>query len=198
MTHFAVLRGVAVVEIGCGPGPIAQAAVGIDIDLGALRGLRSGMCRIAGDAHQLPLAHRAVHAVVARGLLHHSRDLRRLLSEVRRVLAPGGVFLALDCGPLRERDFNDMTRQLHARGHPGEPRNGVAPSELHRLLRHSGFTDITSYCSGTWTNATPPFSERIFRSPAWTHRALAGANPPRQPDQRSSGGHLAVQVSRLG
>jgi SAM-dependent methyltransferase len=178
---LAVLRGVAVVEIGCGPGPIAQAAVGIDIDLGALRGLRSGMYRIARDAHQLPLAHGAVHAVVARGLLHHSRDLRRLLSEVRRVPAPGGVFLALDCGPLRERDFNDMTRQLYARGHPGEPRNSVAPSELHRLLRHSGFTDITSYCGGTWTNATPPFSERIFRSPAWTHRALAGANPPRQP-----------------
>ena len=53
---LAVLRGVAVVEIGCGPGPIAQAAVGIDIDLGALLGLRSGMCRIAGDARQLPLA----------------------------------------------------------------------------------------------------------------------------------------------
>lgn len=178
---LAELRGGAVVEIGCGPDPVAQAAVGIDIDLGALRGARSGTCRIAGDAHQLPLAHGAVHAVVARGLLHHSRDLPRLLSEVRRALAPGGIFLALDCGPLSEQDFNDMTRQLHARGHPGEPRNGVDPSELHNLLRHSGFTGIASYRSGTWTNATPPFSERIFRSPAWIHQALAGADPRRQP-----------------
>jgi SAM-dependent methyltransferase len=156
------------------------------------------MRRIAGDDRQLPLAHGAVHAVVVRGLLHHSRDLPRLLSEVRRVLAPGGVFPGFGLRSATRADFNDMTRQLRARGHPGEPRNGVDPSELHGLLRHSGFTDITSYRSRTWTNATRPFPSESSAAHLGPTGRWRVPTLPVNPDQRSSGGHLAVQVNRLG
>jgi hypothetical protein len=59
MTFDDALAGLGcgpVVEIGCGQDPVAQAGVGIDVDLRALCGMRSGVCRIAGDAHALPLA----------------------------------------------------------------------------------------------------------------------------------------------
>ncbi|MGH3495505.1 MAG: class I SAM-dependent methyltransferase, partial [Sciscionella sp.] len=121
----------------------------------------------------LPIGSGRADAIIARGLLHHCADLARMLGEAPRCLRPDGVLLILDCAPMPAPDFEEMTRQLRAAGHFSEPRNGIDPNQLRELLHEVGFDEIASHRSGSWTNATPPFTERTFHSPAFVHRAVA-------------------------
>lgn len=163
-----------IIELGCGADPVPCATVGIDLDPTTLRRLPATTHAVVGDAHALPIGSGRADAIIARGLLHHCADLARLLGEARRCLRPDGRLLVLDCAPMPAPDFEEMTHQLHAAGHTSEPRNGIDPNQLRELLREVGFDEIISDLSGTWTNATPPFTDRTFRSPAFLHRAVAG------------------------
>jgi demethylmenaquinone methyltransferase/2-methoxy-6-polyprenyl-1,4-benzoquinol methylase len=108
--------GAAVVDVAGGTGDIARAVLGAgagsvtvvdltpamleqgrqrSVDAGALAGLRW----VAGDAETLPLPDRAFDAyTVAFGLRNVTR-LDRALAEARRVLKPGGRFVALEFAP---------------------------------------------------------------------------------------------------
>ena len=46
---------------------------------------------IQGDARFIPLANESVDLVYSSGVLHHSPDILKSISEVHRVLKPGGV-----------------------------------------------------------------------------------------------------------
>ena len=67
-------------EVGCGA--LARLAAGLPIQI----------IRAVGEA--IPLDTATVDVVYARQVLHHTRDLPRVLRECARVLKPGGVFLA--------------------------------------------------------------------------------------------------------
>lgn len=98
----------AVLEIGCGTGAFAARVaaalpradvVAVDasarmVELAASRGVAA---RVA-DAHDLPFADDSFDAVAALWMLYHVRDLHRGLAEVRRVLRPGGTFVAVTNG----------------------------------------------------------------------------------------------------
>jgi ubiquinone/menaquinone biosynthesis C-methylase UbiE len=101
--------GSRVVEIGCGRGvgmqliirafqPASAEALDIDPRMIALteRRLRSpGNGRVAArvaDVHELPYADGSIDAVFDFGVLHHLEEWERGLSEVARVLRPGGHF----------------------------------------------------------------------------------------------------------
>jgi SAM-dependent methyltransferase len=92
-----------VLELGPGEGELAQRIVGelgaevhaVDqsprmVELTRARGIDA----VVGDAQQLPFASGAFDCVVAAWVLFHVRDLERTLLEVRRVLRPGGRFVA--------------------------------------------------------------------------------------------------------
>ncbi len=101
--------GSRVVEIGCGRGvgmqliirafqPASAEALDIDPRMIALtqRRLRfpdNGRvtARLA-DVHELPYADGSIDAVFDFGTLHHLEEWRRGLSEIARVLRPGGYF----------------------------------------------------------------------------------------------------------
>ena len=103
----------AVVDLGCGPGLFLQ-EVGRRIRGAALTGydLTPAMIDYArgldfgGDpptlavadltADRMPLADASVHLAAMTAVLHLLDDPFALLDEVRRVLAPGGVFLLYD------------------------------------------------------------------------------------------------------
>ncbi|WP_148614426.1 class I SAM-dependent methyltransferase [Nocardioides rubriscoriae] len=104
-----------VLEIGCGTGAFAArladalpdaAVVPVDqsahlVAMTATRGLEA---RVA-DAQDLPFADDAFDAVAALWMLYHVPDLHRALAEARRVLRPGGTFVAVTNGDEHVADL---------------------------------------------------------------------------------------------
>jgi ubiquinone/menaquinone biosynthesis C-methylase UbiE len=99
--------GDAVVDIGCGPGAAVRRAaragaraIGVDpapIMLRTARLLnRRGVSYRQGEAEQLPVDDDTAQVAWSIATVHHWRDLDAGLGEVRRVLAPGGCFVAIE------------------------------------------------------------------------------------------------------
>jgi SAM-dependent methyltransferase len=94
--------GRRVLDLGCRDGALTQAyldgneVVGVDADREALAAAaRLGIETRWADLDQpLDLGDASFDVVVAGELLEHLRDPRRLVGEVRRVLRPGGMFVA--------------------------------------------------------------------------------------------------------
>jgi SAM-dependent methyltransferase len=62
-----------------------------------------GVHKITGDAVALPLADGIADVVVATAVIEHLDDPSRLVTECRRVLAPGGVLVITTPDPMMER-----------------------------------------------------------------------------------------------
>jgi SAM-dependent methyltransferase len=141
-------RGGRVIEIGCGSGRfIASVAAarpalevhGCDLSLSALRlAGRDEVHMARADACALPYENGSFDAVLMLDVLEHLPDLDRGLAEVRRILAPGGVFhLVFPCEghPWTLLGRIDRLQALKRRfaGHIQR----LGPKELkRRLVRH--------------------------------------------------------------
>lgn len=91
-----------VVDLGCGDGDFAshfdegENWIGMDLDRTAIGGARRrfGSRRLVlADSGALPFPYESVGTVLANSVLEHIPDLERTLTEVHRVLRPGGTFL---------------------------------------------------------------------------------------------------------
>lgn len=95
-------EGRELVEVGCGTGlllrkfaEVARRAVGVDLSPGMLARARArGLEVHEGSAGQLPLPSSSFDVAVSFKTLPHVPDLRRALSEMARVVRPGGVLIA--------------------------------------------------------------------------------------------------------
>jgi ubiquinone/menaquinone biosynthesis C-methylase UbiE len=103
-----------VVDIGCGPGVAVRRVVargassGVGIDPAAVmlrvaravgwasRGRAGSIAYLDGTAEGLPLPDDSATVAWSLATVHHWRDIDAGLAEVRRVLAPGGCFLAIE------------------------------------------------------------------------------------------------------
>jgi len=119
-------RGKDVLEYGCGSTASAPKLIragaahvtGFDISEGEIRRIReravaegiADRCEfIVADAHRLPFPPDSFELIVGRSILHHL-DLRVALSELRRVLRPGGV--AVFSEPLAHNPLLRLGRWL--------------------------------------------------------------------------------------
>lgn len=95
-----------VLELGCAPGRwlswlearLEVRAFGVELDQAGVRLSRSLFPQLAvvrGDAQHLPIVGGRFDAVYSIGLLEHFEDHVPLLTEVRRVLKPGGVCITV-------------------------------------------------------------------------------------------------------
>ena len=96
-----VARGKQVLEVGCGTGLVlekvareASRAVGVDLSPGMLRHARArGLDVREGDATALPFADGEFDVAYSFKVLAHVPDIDRAVSELFRVVKPGGYVL---------------------------------------------------------------------------------------------------------
>jgi SAM-dependent methyltransferase len=101
--------GALVLDVGCGNGYVLSRyaaagarTVGLDLTPAALAMSRARfrLARLAGrfvngSAEELPFADATFDAVCSMGVLHHTPDTPRAVSEIRRVLKPGGRLIVM-------------------------------------------------------------------------------------------------------
>lgn len=143
-----VPEGAAVLEIGVGTGGLlkdlatrASKVIGVDhspamLDEARRRVANSGIGSIElrlGEMTHLPLPDASVGCVVANMVLHHAADPTAVLTEIRRVLAPGGVSLLAD---LARHEREAAREQL------ADQWLGFEEAELTGWLTAAGFVDV--------------------------------------------------------
>ena len=143
-----VPEGVTVLEIGVGTGGLltelaARGAqvIGVDHSPAMLEEARRRLNEAAvngielrlGEMSHLPMPDASVGCVVANMVLHHAADPARVLAEIRRVLAPGGILLMAD---LARHEREAAREQL------ADQWLGFDEAELACWLGIAGFTQV--------------------------------------------------------
>ncbi len=143
-----VPTGDTVVEIGVGTGGLlidlaarADRVIGVDHSPAMLEEARrrvavAGGGRVElrlGEMTHLPLPDATAGCLLLNMVLHHAPDPPRVLAEIRRVLAPGGLLLIAD---LARHDREAAREQL------ADQWLGFDEAELRRWLAGSGFADV--------------------------------------------------------
>ena len=160
-------QGREVLDLGCAGGFMAEAlaargarVTGIDPAEGAItaaraharaQGLRIGYDVGVGEA--LPYDHASFDAVVCVDVLEHVADLHKVMSQVARVLRPGGLFLfdTINRNPLARLATitlaEDLLRLLPRGTH--DPAKFIKPAELRAAMQGAGLV------SGPFTGLGP-------------------------------------------
>jgi SAM-dependent methyltransferase len=119
--------GGRLLELGCGPGalwaenadrvPRAWEVVLSDLSAGMIDEARRALGDAVGrfrfmvlDIQALPFGDASLDGVIANHMLYHVPDISRALSEVRRVLKPGGRFYAATNGRRHMRELGELAR----------------------------------------------------------------------------------------
>ena len=133
-------------DLGCGTGqfteivaPYVRQVIAVDSSADMLDAARRRLGAAAnvdlrrGELEQLPLADGALDAAMLSLVLHHSPAPALTLSEVARVVRPGGRVLVVDMLP-HERD--EYQQQM------GHVWLGFSELQVTRLLAGAGFADV--------------------------------------------------------
>jgi SAM-dependent methyltransferase len=146
----AIGRDRDVLDLGCRSGALTRhylegnRVVGVDVDRAALaKAEELGIEPVVADVEEpLPLESDSFDAVVAGELLEHLRFPRALVSEVRRVLRPGGTFVGSVPNAFRVQNRLRFLRGL-------QPERDLThlhmftPAELRSLLSDFASVRIT-------------------------------------------------------
>ncbi len=142
-----------VLDLGCGTGHTALAlsshvasVVGVDVTeamleqarlLATARGLANATF-IQADAAALPFPSQSFDLVASRYSAHHYPRPARALSEVVRVLAPGGTFLLVDTVAPDDPAHDTLLNAVEVLRDPSHVRD-YAVAQWTEMLREAGF-----------------------------------------------------------
>jgi len=157
---LGLLPGLQVLDVGCGTGDFLRllgglvvpgGATGIDLSRTmiseARRRASEGAPNISfevADALDLPFEAGCFDRITATQVLLHIPDWRRALSEMWRVLAPGGIvaFGEIDWGTIAVECTDRELGRRFTRLACDELRNGLIARELPARMRQAGFDQI--------------------------------------------------------
>lgn len=153
-------RGRAIVEIGGGPFPgvsmlHAKRAIALDplADAYVTAGLVPDRARrvvyVAAPAERLPLPQRSADVVICENCLDHVEDPAQAMTEIARLLIPGGLLWLLV-------DLMEFRDQLHP--------NPMNHQRLADLLRNAGLEVLYQ---ATWDGASHHEAKQQCRLLAW-------------------------------
>lgn len=153
-------RGQALIDLGCGPGKMAlyagvhgARAAGLDVAAFFLPRALERVELVLGDLRRLPFRNGAFPGAFSLDVLEHldESDLRDVLLEVRRLLAPAGAFFvythALEPGVLAplQRSLKRFTRLLGRLGLLDYEREVLRKSDHKNAIRsHAHFDALCS------------------------------------------------------
>jgi ubiquinone/menaquinone biosynthesis C-methylase UbiE len=147
------------VELGCGSGVQAGllmdqgfTVAALDLSIEATRVARRTVAEsgrtlavVNGDAEHLPIKDGSVDACICGLLLHHFTQLDGVASEIRRIMRPGGVVIAIDANanqPFAWLFFNVIHRLRPLKGLTPNQR-AIRPGEIREVFARHGFGDFS-------------------------------------------------------
>jgi len=137
MSHYEIRPGHRILELGCGTGAMWKGKLSL-LDGGShltLTDFSAGMLEAAKkniepssfvdlkvvDIQDIPYEDDSFDVVIANMMLYHVPDLQKGLSEVRRVLKPGGAFYCATYGEHGIMEFiNDTLKEYQISGSIGK------------------------------------------------------------------------------
>jgi ubiquinone/menaquinone biosynthesis C-methylase UbiE len=152
------LRGLAILDIGCGTGQSrriymdrATQYVGVDLAERAIETARrrfpKSEWRVA-DACNLPFDDAAFDVVAFSSVLHHIPDFGQALVEGRRVLKPGGMVFAFDPNLLHPAMalFRHPASPFYSSKGVSPDERPLRPSALKKAFERAGLKSIRQRC----------------------------------------------------
>jgi ubiquinone/menaquinone biosynthesis C-methylase UbiE len=143
----------SVLDVACGPGILSAATAKSARDVVAFdltpemlkkatqRCSEAGLANVVfreGNAAELPFANAAFDAVVTRLSVHHFDRPGRVMSEIFRVLRPGGRFVIADVISSEVPAEAELQNAIEILRDPSHVRM-LPGSELTALIKHAGF-----------------------------------------------------------
>lgn len=171
ISHYDIPAGAKILELGCGTGSMWANHLDLlsDGTQLTLTDFSEGMLEAAKqnvhsesvsfaqvDIQDIPYREATFDIVIANMMLYHVPDLHKGLSEVRRVLKPGGVFYCATYGIHGIMEYvTELLKDMHVSGQIGTTftlQNGAKSlgqhfSQVTRLDREDGLaiTDIQDF-----------------------------------------------------
>ena len=146
----------SLLDVACGPGvvtaalaPNATSVVAFDateqmLDKAKARCAKAGVSNVAfknGDAERLPFADGEFDGAVTRAAIHHFANPQRAISEMFRVLRPGGVAVFADVISSEDADESQLHNAIERLRDPSHVRM-LSASELQSAARGAGFRGL--------------------------------------------------------
>lgn len=148
---LAARPGEGILDLGCGDGHLTKriaetgaSVIGVDASPEMVAAARSrGIAAEVGNAEALPCADQSFDAVFSNAALHWIRNQDAMMAEVRRVLKPGGRFVAEMGGHGNVATIRVGLKAVLTSHGFGELEDGVnyfpTPDEYGRRLARHGF-----------------------------------------------------------
>ncbi|WP_404387378.1 class I SAM-dependent methyltransferase [Humibacillus xanthopallidus] len=185
----------SVVEIGCGTGHLARSILdalpevtylATDLSRAMVESTAAvGVPAVVAAAHELPVPDQSCDVAVAAWMLYHVPDLETVLTELRRVLRPGGTLVVATNG---ESHLAGLLREAG-----GEPLVTQFTSEVAGPLLRRHFGDVAQRDIETRASFDDHAAAAAYL--ATFDEGLAGALPPFD-GPRSYAGHTAILTAR--
>jgi ubiquinone/menaquinone biosynthesis C-methylase UbiE/DNA-binding transcriptional ArsR family regulator len=157
-------------DLGCGTGQLAETVaphvhrvIAVDASADMLTAARARLDKLAnvdlrqGDLEALPIRTGELDAAVMSLVLHYSPDPARALSEVARVVQPGGRVLIVDMLPHERAEYQQQMGHVWL---------GFSDKQITRFLTATGFGNVRVRALPTDARARGP---ALFAAVATRH-----------------------------